>query len=298
MSAVAVAPVIRVEDLCIHLVSGEPVVEGVSFSVGAGEILGLVGESGSGKTTTALALLGYTRPGRRDQRGGTIEVGGESVLIGATTARCEACAARRCRTCRRIPAARSTRRCASATRSWTSCAPTARAPGRASRSRRRSSGSSWAPTRASPGAIRISSGGQQQRVTIAMACVCEPPVAVLDEPTTGLDVLTQDRILTELLRLRDEQGMAMVYVSHDLAVVAQMADRIVVMYAGRVVENGPAARSSSGRATRTPGRSWRPSPTSATRARCGGSPASRSASASGRWLRLRSSLPAPAGALP
>ena len=85
------------------------------------------------------------------------------------------------------------------------------------------------------------SGGQQQRVTIAMACVCEPPVAVLDEPTTGLDVLTQDRILAELDRLRDEQGMAMVYVSHDLAVVARMADRIVVMYAGRVVENGPAA---------------------------------------------------------
>src|SRR5207302_4353012 len=85
------------------------------------------------------------------------------------------------------------------------------------------------------------SGGQQQRVTIAMACVCEPPVAVLDEPTTGLDVVTQARILAELARLRDEQGMAMVYVSHDLAVVARMADRIVVMYGGRVVENAPAA---------------------------------------------------------
>ena len=72
-----------------------------------------------------------------------------------------------------------------------------------------------------------------------MACVCEPPVAVLDEPTTGLDVLTQDRILFELDRLRHEQGMAMVYVSHDLAVVARMADRIVVMYAGRVVEDAP-----------------------------------------------------------
>src|SRR5207248_2839759 len=84
------------------------------------------------------------------------------------------------------------------------------------------------------------SGGQQQRVTIAMACVCGPPVAVLDEPTTGLDVLTQDRILRELERLRDEDGMAMVYVSHDLAVVAKMADRIAVMYAGRIVEHGPA----------------------------------------------------------
>ena len=70
--------------------------------------------------------------------------------------------------------------------------------------------------------------------------MCEPPIAVLDEPTTGLDVLTQDRILGELMRLRDEQGMAMVYVSHDLAVVARMADRIIVMYAGRIVEDAPA----------------------------------------------------------
>jgi peptide/nickel transport system ATP-binding protein len=83
------------------------------------------------------------------------------------------------------------------------------------------------------------SGGQQQRVTIAMATVCEPPVAVLDEPTTGLDVVTQDRVLAELLRLRSDEQMAMVYVSHDLAVVARMADRILVMYAGRVLEAGP-----------------------------------------------------------
>ena len=76
-------------------------------------------------------------------------------------------------------------------------------------------------------------------MTIAIATVCEPPVAILDEPTTGLDVLTQDRVLAELLRLRADQHMAMVYVSHDLAVVARMADRILVMYAGRVLEAGP-----------------------------------------------------------
>jgi peptide/nickel transport system ATP-binding protein len=69
--------------------------------------------------------------------------------------------------------------------------------------------------------------------------VCEPPVAVLDEPTTGLDVLTQDRVLGELRRLREEEQMAMVYVSHDLAVVAKMADRVLVMYAGRLLEHGP-----------------------------------------------------------
>jgi peptide/nickel transport system ATP-binding protein len=83
------------------------------------------------------------------------------------------------------------------------------------------------------------SGGQQQRVVIATATVCGPPVAVLDEPTTGLDVLTQDRILRELKRLREEEEMAMVFVSHDLAVIARMADRVLVMYAGRVLEYGP-----------------------------------------------------------
>ena len=76
---------------------------------------------------------------------------------------------------------------------------------------------------------------------IAIALVCEPPLVVLDEPTTGLDVVTQARVLEEVARLRSERGLAMVYVSHDLAVVAQVADRIAVMYAGRIVEEGPAA---------------------------------------------------------
>ena len=85
------------------------------------------------------------------------------------------------------------------------------------------------------------SGGQQQRVCTAIAIVGEPPMVVLDEPTTGLDVVTQARVLEELLRLRDEERVAMLYVTHDLAVVAQIADRIAVMYAGRIVEQGPAA---------------------------------------------------------
>ncbi len=85
------------------------------------------------------------------------------------------------------------------------------------------------------------SGGQQQRVTIASALVCEPVAVVMDEPTTGLDVVTQARILEEVDRLRVESGLGVVYVSHDLAVVASIADRIAVMYAGRIVEDGPTA---------------------------------------------------------
>jgi peptide/nickel transport system ATP-binding protein len=240
MSAVGAAPVIRVADLSLHLQTGEPVVEGVSFDVAPGEIVGLVGESGSGKTTTALSLLGYTRPGVV-VGGGTVEVAGESVL-------------RRDR--------RSLRGLRGKTVSYVpqdpggSLNPSMRVGDaimdvlRAHRAGARPDeyvhsalervelGSDRRFARRYPHQL---SGGQQQRVTIAMACVCDPPVAVLDEPTTGLDVLTQDRILAELRRLRDEDGMAMVYVTHDLAVVSQMADRIVVMYAGRIVEDGPAA---------------------------------------------------------
>ncbi len=241
MSAVAPpAAVVRVEGLTLALRTGEPVVEDVSFELAAGEILGLVGESGSGKTTTALALLGYTRPGVV-WRSGSAEVGGEQVL------------------------GRDERSLRNLRGRVVSYVP--QDPGGALNPSLRVGDAILDVLRAHRGGMgslesvhaaldRVElggdagftrryphqlSGGQQQRVTIAMACVCEPPVAVLDEPTTGLDVLTQDRILFELDRLRSEQGMAMVYVSHDLAVVARMADRIVVMYAGRVVENAPAA---------------------------------------------------------
>ncbi|HEY7257717.1 MAG TPA: oligopeptide/dipeptide ABC transporter ATP-binding protein, partial [Gaiellales bacterium] len=238
MSANGGGPVIRVSNLCLELTSGEPVVQDVRFAVNAGEILGLVGESGSGKTTTALALLGYTRPGVA-LRNGTVEVGGE-VIMGA--------------------GARAVRNLRGRVVSYVPQDP----GGALNPSLRvgdaimdvlrahRSEAASHDSVRTALDRVELGgdprfgrryphqlSGGQQQRVTIAMACVCGPPVAVLDEPTTGLDVLTQDRILTELTRLRSEEGMAMVYVSHDLAVVARMADRIVVMYAGRVVEHGP-----------------------------------------------------------
>ncbi|MGI8605637.1 MAG: ABC transporter ATP-binding protein, partial [Gaiellaceae bacterium] len=83
------------------------------------------------------------------------------------------------------------------------------------------------------------SSGQQQRVAIATALVCEPNVVVLDEPTTGLDVVTQARILEEIDRLRRERRLAVVYVYHDLAVVASIAERITVVHAGRIVEEGP-----------------------------------------------------------
>jgi peptide/nickel transport system ATP-binding protein len=232
--------VVRVDSLSLGLRTGERVVEDVSFGVGTGEILGLVGESGSGKTTTALALLGYTRPGIVI-RGGSVEVGGEAIL-----GRDErSLRSLRGRVVSYVPqdpggALNPSLRIGDAIMDVLRAHRSGEASQDSVRAALRSVelGTDPAFVRRYPHQL---SGGQQQRVSIAMACVCEPPVAVLDEPTTGLDVLTQDRILNELLRLRDEQGMAMVYVSHDLAVVAKMADRIVVMYAGRVVEDAPAA---------------------------------------------------------
>ena len=238
MSAVR-DPVIRVEHLSLALASGEPVVEDVSFEVGEGQIMGLVGESGSGKTTTALALLGYTRTGI-SVRGGSVQVAGNE-LVGREVA---ALRSLRGKVMSYVPqdpggALNPSLRVGDAIMDVLRAHRSERASDESVRAalERVELGADPAVGRRYPHQL---SGGQQQRVTIAMACVCGPPVAVLDEPTTGLDVLTQDRILAELMRLREEEGMAMVYVSHDLAVVAGMADMITVMYAGRVVESGPA----------------------------------------------------------
>jgi peptide/nickel transport system ATP-binding protein len=230
---------IAVEGLRVELRSGEAIIEEVTLAVAPGEILGLVGESGSGKTTTALALLGYARPGVRIVRG-------EVVVSGETVSGRDEGAARRLRgrLVSYVPQD-----------PGNSLNPALRI-GRAIQDmldehagdREVGSVSSALAAVHLPTTSEFErryphqlSGGQQQRVTIAIALVCEPPLVVLDEPTTGLDVVTQARVLDEIDRLRRERGLAMVYVSHDLAVVAQVADRIAVMYAGRVVEEGPSA---------------------------------------------------------
>ena len=85
------------------------------------------------------------------------------------------------------------------------------------------------------------SGGMRQRAVIAMALACEPDVVIADEPTTALDVLVQDRILRELKAIQQQLGMSMVYITHDIGVVAEFADQLAVMYAGQLVEMGPTA---------------------------------------------------------
>jgi len=230
---------LAVRDLRVELVSGEPIVEDVTLSVAAGEILGVVGESGSGKTTTVLALLGYAREGARIAAG-RIEVAGERIdgrdergtravrgllvsYIPQEPGNCLNPALRIADAIRDVLDAHV--RGGKEGVTVDSALAAAQLPATREFGRRY------------PHQL---SGGQQQRVTIAMAVACEPPVLLLDEPTTGLDVVTQARILEEIDRLRRTRSVAMVYVSHNLAVVGQVADRIAVMYAGRIVEEGPA----------------------------------------------------------
>ncbi|HEY7731778.1 MAG TPA: ABC transporter ATP-binding protein [Gaiellaceae bacterium] len=235
----SVAPAaLTVRGLRVELASTAAVVDDVSLHVAPGEALGLVGESGSGKTTTALALLGFARPGVRI-------VAGEVEVAGRAVPPDDERAARALRGSRvgyvpqdpgnsLNPALRIGASIQDVLDEHVRSAPRARDVPAALASVHLPGDSAFA--RRFPHQL---SGGQQQRVTIAMALACEPPLVVLDEPTTGLDVVTQARVLDELRRLRAERGLSLVYVSHDLAVVSQIADRLAVLYAGRVIEEGP-----------------------------------------------------------
>ena len=232
--------VLHAEGLTVELPGGRAAVDKVSVAVGPGEILGLVGESGSGKTTLALALLGYARPGCRIVAG-SVEVAGTRLTgLDETEAR-----RRRGRVISYVPqdpaaALNPSLRIGDAVGDV--------AEEHVGGSRRGHVLEALGRVHLPPGAAFARryphelSGGQQQRVTIATALVCEPAAVVMDEPTTGLDVVTQARILEEVERLRSERGIAVVYVSHDLAVVASIADRVAVMYEGRIVEEGDATQ--------------------------------------------------------
>ena len=224
--------------------SATDVVDDVSFTVEAGEVLGLVGESGSGKTTVALALMGYARRGL-NIAGGSVLLTGQEV-IGRSAAEL-----------RRLRGA--------------SVAYVAQDPTSALNPALKVGTQLREIFAAHPGAqngasvndritellseVRLDSvsralesyphqlsGGQQQRVMLAMAFACRPKLIVLDEPTTGLDVTTQRHVLDSIRGLCRIYRVGAVYVSHDLAVVADIANTIGVMYAGRLVELGPAAR--------------------------------------------------------
>jgi peptide/nickel transport system ATP-binding protein len=234
---------LEVRDLEVCLARGGPdVVSDVSFSVRAGEVLGLVGESGSGKTTVAHALLGHARRGLTITRG-TVRLDGIDVLS-LDAKRLESVRGAKVAYVPQDPSA--------------ALNPTLRIGSQLKEALQVHPGVTEDPDQrvadvmreaqldASPAMLRRYphqlSGGQQQRVALAMAFSCRPSLIVLDEPTTGLDVTTQRRVLDTVRSLCTSYGVAAVYVSHDLAVVGGLVADVAVMYAGRVIELGSTER--------------------------------------------------------
>ncbi|MFF0163870.1 dipeptide ABC transporter ATP-binding protein [Streptomyces sp. NPDC005263] len=229
-------PLVSVNSLSVAYRSGGrqiPVVHEVSLEAAAGQTLALVGESGSGKSTLAAALLGHLRHGSH-VTGGSVAVDGRDVfalsapelrrLRGRTVAMVAQNAGQAL-----TPSMRVGRQIAEAGGDIpvTDLLAQVRLPRPAELARRY------------PHEL---SGGQQQRVALAMAIAARPKVLVLDEPTTGLDVVTQRGVLDLIAALRDELGLAAVLVSHDLGVVAHLADEVCVLKSGRVVESAPTRR--------------------------------------------------------
>jgi oligopeptide/dipeptide ABC transporter ATP-binding protein len=235
---------LEIEGLQVHH-RGRPIVAGVDLTVEPGEALGLAGESGCGKTTTALAIMKLLPPAltpsgtitlyppgadepvkidRRTERGMQLVRWRHVSLVfqGAMNAldpvyRIEAQIEEAIRLHERVGRAELRERIADLLRTV---------------------GLTPRHGRSYPHQL---SGGQRQRAMIALALACRPALVIADEPTTALDVIMQAQVLDLLARLRRELGLALILISHDLAVLAETCDRLAVMYAGRIVESGPAA---------------------------------------------------------
>ncbi|HUC33006.1 MAG TPA: ABC transporter ATP-binding protein [Ilumatobacteraceae bacterium] len=244
--------VVTIENLRIDVANlGFDIVDEVNIQLEPGELLGLVGESGSGKTTVGLSVLGHGRRGV-ELAGGTIVVDGIQILgpgengEGVATPSREELRKIRGRLVTYVPQD-----------PGSALNPALRIGKQlmevleqhnfggsdAARKERLQEVMNEVLLPSHPEFLKRYphqlSGGQQQRVGLAMAFACRPKVIVLDEPTTGLDVSTQAHVLETVRDLCHTHKVAALYVTHDLAVVANLADRVAIMYAGRIVEQGP-----------------------------------------------------------
>jgi peptide/nickel transport system ATP-binding protein len=234
------APLIEVEDLRIDLDAGDrtvPAVEGVSFRIARGETFGLVGESGCGKSISALSLIGLLRP--------PLSIGGGKILFEGKEIQHLSAARQR--------ELRGNRIAMIFQEPMTALNPAYTIGDQLMEGYLRHKGGSAAAalTRAVQLLEKVGiasagerlrqyphqlSGGLRQRVMIAMALMCDPDLLIADEPTTALDVTIQTQILRLLADLQRELGIALVLITHDLGIVARIAHRVAVMYAGEIVE--------------------------------------------------------------
>lgn len=241
----AAEELLRVEDLRVDFVLGDRTtiaLRGLSYSVRAGETLAIVGESGCGKTVGSLAVAGILQTPPAEIRSGRILFHGEDLL---------ALSARRRR--QEIQGEKVGMIFQDALAALNPAYPVgwqiteryrrARRTGR--RGARARAIELMERVRIPSAASRVDdyphqfSGGMRQRIVIAMACALDPELLIADEPTTALDVTVQAEIIDLLVELQRDAGMTIILISHDFGVVAGIADRVAVMYAGRIVESGP-----------------------------------------------------------
>jgi peptide/nickel transport system ATP-binding protein len=235
-------PVLEVRDLTVAFPTREGLltaVNDVSFSVARGEVLGLVGESGSGKSVTGLAILGLVdAPGRI--AGGSVKLEGEE-LVGRSEADLRTLRGRKLAMIFQDPmntlnpVLRIDTQMIEAIQAHDSVSHKA---ARARAAEALAQVGIPSPEERLDAYPHQFSGGMRQRVAIAIALLHRPALLVADEPTTALDVTIQAQILSEVQNLALETGTALVWITHDLSVIAGLADRIAVMYAGRIVEEG------------------------------------------------------------
>jgi oligopeptide/dipeptide ABC transporter ATP-binding protein len=241
-------PLLELEHLRTHYVSARgarvvPAVDDVSLTLDAGETLGIVGESGSGKSTLALSILRVLPPAARIV-GGAVRFAGEDLL------------AKSAAEMRRIRGSQIAMILQDPMASLNPLFPVGdqvAEPLRVHAGLGR--GSAWARARELLRSVRIPapemrvgefphqmSGGMRQRIVGAIAISCRPRLLIADEPTTSLDLTVQAQYLGLLRDLQREHGLAVIFITHNLGIVARMCDRLAVMYAGRIVEAGPVRR--------------------------------------------------------
>jgi peptide/nickel transport system ATP-binding protein len=239
------APLLDVENLATHFFTRAGVVkavDGVSFRLNKGEVMGLVGESGSGKSVTGFSLLGLVDPPGRIVSG-SVRFDGQD-LVAMTASQLRGLRGRKIAMVFQDPA--TTLNPVVTIGDQMRMALEAHGVTGAGRTRERCLevlGRVGIPDAARRLAAypHEFSGGMRQRVAIAIALLHDPALLIADEPTTALDVSIQAQILAEMRDLVAELGMALIWISHDLATVSSLADKIAVMYAGRIVEAGPTA---------------------------------------------------------